>query len=70
MKDLVDASNVLSIHIHQNHSRGIFRLSQKIYIENVFNRFGMKGCAPKDTLDAKGDKFSLDQCPKNKMKLY
>ena len=27
----------------------------------------MSNCAPRDTLVAKGDKFSLHQCPKNEL---
>ena len=65
MKDLGDASFVLGIQIHRDRSRGILGLSQKSYIERVLKRFGMQGCKPGDTPVAKGDKFSLDQCPKN-----
>ena len=64
MKDLGDASFVLGIQIHQDRSRGILRLSQKSYIEKVLKRFGMHKCKYGDTLVAKGDKFSLKQCPK------
>ena len=65
MKDLGDASFVLGIQIHRDRSRGILGLSQKSYIEKVLKRYGMQDCKPGDTPVAKGDKFSLNQCPKN-----
>ena len=69
MKDLGDASFVLGIQILRDRSRGILGLSQKSYIEKVLGRFGMKNCASGDTPIAKGDKFSLSQCPKNKLEI-
>ena len=33
----------------------------------MLSRFGMSNCAPGDTPVAKGDKFSLHQCPKNEL---
>ncbi|RVW68648.1 Retrovirus-related Pol polyprotein from transposon TNT 1-94 [Vitis vinifera] len=42
-------------------------LSQKAYIDKVLSRFGMSNCAPGDMPMAKGDKFSLHQCPKNEL---
>ena len=54
IKDLGDASFVLGIQIHRDHSRSILRLSQKAYIEKVLKRYGMKNCAPGDTIVAKG----------------
>ena len=41
MKDFGDASFVLGIQIYRDRSRGILKLSQKIYIDNVLKRFGM-----------------------------
>ncbi|RDX78204.1 hypothetical protein CR513_41548, partial [Mucuna pruriens] len=46
-------------------SQGILRLSQENYISKVLERFGMKDSKPGDTPIAKGDKFSLKQCPNN-----
>ena len=69
MKDLRDASFVLGIKIHRDRSQGILGLSQKSYIEKVLERFGMSKCAPGDTPIAKGDKFSLIQCPKNEFEV-
>ncbi|RVW87693.1 Retrovirus-related Pol polyprotein from transposon TNT 1-94 [Vitis vinifera] len=67
MKDLGNASFVLVIQIHRDRSRGILGLSQKTYIDKVLSRFGMSNCALGDTPVAKGNKFSLHQCPKNEL---
>ena len=69
MKYFEDASFVLRIKIHWDCSWGILGLSQKNYIETILNKFGMKDCKPGDTPITKGDKFSLDQCPKNDFEL-
>ncbi|KAL6331379.1 hypothetical protein AAG906_011316 [Vitis piasezkii] len=66
MKDLGDASFVLGIQIYRDRPRGILGLSQKAYIDKVLSRFGMSNCALETRL-AKGDKFSLHQCPKNEL---
>ena len=68
MKDLGNAFFVLGIQIYRDHSKGILGLSQKAYIDKVLNRFGMSNCAPGDMPVAKGEKFSLHQCPKNELK--
>ena len=44
MKDLGDASFVLGIQIHRDHSRLTLGLSQKSYIKKVLKRFGMQEC--------------------------
>ncbi|XP_042006053.1 secreted RxLR effector protein 161-like [Salvia splendens] len=67
MKDLGDASFVLGIQIHRDRSLGVLGLSQKSYIDKVLARFGMKDYRPGDTPVAKGDKFSLNQCPENEL---
>ena len=69
MKDLCDASFVLGIQIHQDRSRGILGLSQRSYIEKVLKRFGMQKCKSGNTPVAKGDKFSLKQCPKGNLEI-
>ena len=69
MKDLGDASFVLGIQIHRDRSRCTLGLSQKSYIEKILKRFGMHDCKPGDTHVAKGDKFSLSQCPKNNFEI-
>ncbi|RDX81818.1 hypothetical protein CR513_37463, partial [Mucuna pruriens] len=58
--DLVELTEIL-----RDCSQGILRLSQANYINKVLDRFGMKDSKPGDTLMAKGDKFSLKQCPNN-----
>ena len=68
-KDLGDASLVLGIQIHRDRSQGILGLSQKSYIEKILKRFGLHDCKPGDTPMAKGDKFSLSQCPKNNFEI-
>ena len=65
MKDRGDASFVLGIQIHRDRTRGILGLSRKSYIEKVLKRFDMQDCKLGDTPVAKGDKFSLNQYPKN-----
>ena len=67
MKDLGDISFALEIQIHRDRSRGILGLSQMSYIDKVLKRFAMQGCKPHDTLGTKGDKFSLNKCPKNSL---
>jgi len=65
IKDLREASFVLGIKILRDRSQGILRLSQESYIDKVLDRFGMKDSKPGDIPIAKGDKFSLKQCPNN-----
>jgi Reverse transcriptase (RNA-dependent DNA polymerase) len=66
MKDLGEASYVLDLKIHIDRNKGILRLSQQTYIDKILKRYGMKNYKPGNTPIAKGDKFSLDQCPKNR----
>ncbi|RDX71255.1 hypothetical protein CR513_49421, partial [Mucuna pruriens] len=59
MKDIVEASFVLEI---------VLKVSSgyhKRILSKVLERFGMRDSKPKDTTIAKGDKFSLKQCPNN-----
>ncbi|RDY09397.1 hypothetical protein CR513_06227, partial [Mucuna pruriens] len=51
--------------ILRDHSQDILRLSQENYISKILDRFDMKDSKPRDTSIAKGDKFSLKQCPNN-----
>jgi len=69
IKDLGEASFVLGIKILRNRSQGILRLSQESYIDKVLDRFDMKDSKPRDTPIAKGDKFSLKQCPNNDLEI-
>ncbi|GAA0163822.1 hypothetical protein LIER_19598 [Lithospermum erythrorhizon] len=65
MKDMGEKFYVIGIKIHKDRSRGILGLSQEAYIKKVLERFGMKDCSPSVAPIMKGDRFSLDQCPRN-----
>ena len=65
MKDMGEASYVIAIKIHRERSQGILGLSQETYINKVLERFKMKNCSPSVAPILKGDKFDLNQCPKN-----
>ena len=65
MKDMGESFYVIGIHIHRERSRGILGLSQETYINKVLERYRIKDCSPSVAPIVKGDKFSLDQCPKN-----
>ncbi|RVW95334.1 Retrovirus-related Pol polyprotein from transposon TNT 1-94 [Vitis vinifera] len=65
MKDMGEASYVIGIKIHRDRFQGILGLSQKTYINKVLERFRMKNCSPSVSPIVKGDRFNLDQCPKN-----
>ena len=65
MKDMGDASYVIGIKIHRDRSRGILGLSQETYINKILERFRMKDCSPSVAPIVKGDRFNLNQCPKN-----
>jgi Reverse transcriptase (RNA-dependent DNA polymerase) len=64
MKDLGEASYVLGLKIHRDRNKGILGLSQQAYIDKVLKLYGIKNYKLGNTPVAKGDKFSLDQCPK------
>lgn len=59
----------MGIQIYRDLLRGILGLSQKAYIEKVFNRYGMQNCLLGDTCVAKGYKFRLQQCPKHELEI-
>ena len=65
MKDMGDASYVIGIKIHRDRPRGILGLSQETYINKILERFWMKDCSSSVAPIVKGDKFNLNQCPKN-----
>lgn len=67
IKDLDEASFVLSIEIRRERSRGMLRLSQRSYIDHFPRRFNMHNCLLEDDQMVKVDKFSKSQCPKNKL---
>ncbi|XP_042511708.1 secreted RxLR effector protein 161-like [Macadamia integrifolia] len=62
------ASFVIGIEIFRDRSRQILGLSQKTYINKVLERYGMMNCKSGVSPIIKGDKFSLNQCPKNDLK--
>jgi Reverse transcriptase (RNA-dependent DNA polymerase) len=64
IKDLGEASYVLGLKIHRDLNKGILGLSQQVYIDKILKRYGIKNYKSENTPVAKGDKFSLDQCPK------
>ncbi|RVX13369.1 Retrovirus-related Pol polyprotein from transposon TNT 1-94 [Vitis vinifera] len=65
MKDMGETSYVIDIKIHRDRFQGILDLSQETYINKVLERFRMKDCSPSVSPIVKGDKFNLNQCPKN-----
>jgi len=65
MKDMCDASYVISIKINRDRPRGILGLSQETYINKILERFRMKDCSLGVAPIVKGDEFNLNQCPKN-----
>ena len=67
MKDLGEASFVLGIEIHRDRSRHTLGLSQKAYINRILERFNMQNCKPGEVPVVKGDKLSMEQCPKNEV---
>ena len=65
MKDLGEASYILSTEIHRDKSKGELGLSQKAYIDGVLKKYNMHKCSASPALIVKGDKFGTFQCPKN-----
>lgn len=65
MKDMGKASYIIGIKIHRDRLQGILGLSQETYINKVLERFRMKDCSPSVAPIVKGDRFNLNQCPKN-----
>ena len=65
MKDMGEASYVIGIKIHRERSQGTLGLSQETYINKVLERFNMKKFSPSVEPILKGERFDLNQCPKN-----
>ena len=65
MKDLREASYILSIQILRDRPSGILRLSQQTYIERILKRFNVQSCSSDKAPIVKGDGFSKGQCPHN-----
>jgi len=60
-----DASYVIGIKIHRDRPWGILGLSQETYINKILKKFRRKDCSPSVAPIVKGDRFNLNQCPKN-----
>ncbi|RVX06981.1 Retrovirus-related Pol polyprotein from transposon TNT 1-94 [Vitis vinifera] len=58
------------IRIHRDKFQGILGISQGTYINKVLERFQMKDCSPSVSPIVKGDRFNLNQCPKNNLKVF
>lgn len=67
MKDMGEASFVIGVKIQRDRHKGVLGLSQETYINKVLERFRMKDCSPNIAPIMKGDKFHLNQCPKNNL---
>ncbi|KAL6316553.1 hypothetical protein AAG906_018256 [Vitis piasezkii] len=65
LKDIGEVSYVIGIKIHRDRFQGILGLSQETYINKVLERFRMKDCSPSVSPIVNGDRFNLNQCPKN-----
>uniref|UniRef100_A0A2N9F8E4 CCHC-type domain-containing protein n=1 Tax=Fagus sylvatica TaxID=28930 RepID=A0A2N9F8E4_FAGSY len=65
MKDMGEASYVTGIKIHRDRFQGILGMSQETYINKVLKRFRMNDYSPSVASIVKGDRFNLNQCPKN-----
>ena len=65
MKDMGEAYYVIGIKIHRDRFQGLLVLSRETYINKILERFRMKDCSPSIAPIVKGDRFNLNQCPKN-----
>ena len=65
MKDMSDVSYVIGIKIFKERHNGILGLSLETYINRVLERFRLKDCSPSVAPIVKGNRFNLNQCPKN-----
>jgi hypothetical protein len=69
MKDLGEASFVLSIEIHRDRRKRVLELSQKAYIENVLQKFSTQKYSSSPAPIVKGDRYEDFQCPRNQYEL-
>jgi hypothetical protein len=65
MKDLGEASCIMSIEIHRDRTKGVLGLSQKTYIEKMLKIFEIDKSKATLVPITKGDMFTEDQHPKN-----
>ena len=61
MRDLGKATYALGIEIKRDRRKRIIKLSQRQYIKNVLDRYGMKDCKPISTPMAVNAKITADQ---------
>ena len=61
MKDMCNASYVISIKIFRDKHKGILGMSHETYINKVLERFRMKNYSPNVAPIVKGDEFNLYQ---------
>ena len=66
MKDMGEAS-VIGIKISRDRHQGVLGLSQETFINKVLERFQTKDYAPSIAPIVKGNRFNLNQCPKNEL---
>ena len=64
-----ETSYVIGIKINWDRFQGILGLSQETYINKFLEIFQMKDCLPSVSLIVKGDRFNLNQCPKNDLEM-
>jgi hypothetical protein len=69
IKDLGEASYVLSIKIQRDRKNGVLGLSQKAYLEKVLKKYNMHKSNATPTSIVKGDSFGQFQCPKNQYEI-
>ena len=65
MKDMGEAYYVIGIKIHRDIFRCLLGLSQETYVNKILERFRMKDFSPSIAPIVKGDRFNLNQFPKN-----
>ena len=65
MKDMREASYVLSVKILRGHSKRLLGLSQETYIKKMLKHYHMHDCKPMDTPGKRNLSLSLDMCPKS-----
>jgi hypothetical protein len=69
MKDLVDASYVLGIEIHQDKTKSVLGLSQRTYFEKMLKRYNMHNCSGQPAPVVKSDKLGTFQVPTNQLEI-
>jgi hypothetical protein len=64
MKDIGEASYILSVKIIRDRSKRLLGLTQEIYIKRMLERYHMQDSKPMDTPVDKSLNLSCDMCPK------